>query len=146
MDNNFIISADIATNSNDDQLGLEIWLDDKLLQDIVPTAESTTISINANDNDECQHNLKFILKNKTSDHTKVDSEGNIIKDTTITIENLKFDGIELGNIIYALAEYTHNFNGTGPEVVEKFYGTMGCNGTVSLKFSTPFYLWLLEAM
>ena len=27
-----------------------------------------------------------------------------------------------------------------------FFGNMGCNGYVSLKFATPIYLWLLEHM
>jgi hypothetical protein len=44
------------------------------------------------------------------------------------------------------ATYTHNFNGAGAETQEKFYGEIGCNGIVSLKFSTPIYLWLLEHM
>jgi len=45
-----------------------------------------------------------------------------------------------------LATYTHDFNGTKELTQEKFYGVMGCNGTVSLKFATPIYLWLLENM
>jgi len=44
------------------------------------------------------------------------------------------------------ATYTHNFNGTQAETTDKFYGEMGCNGTVSLRFTTPIYLWLLETM
>jgi hypothetical protein len=42
--------------------------------------------------------------------------------------------------------YEHNANGTGPLVQDKFYGEMGCNGTVTLEFSSPTYLWLLEQM
>jgi len=45
-----------------------------------------------------------------------------------------------------LAQYQHDFNGTGNPTIDKFYGEMGCNGTVSLKFTTPIYLWLLENM
>jgi hypothetical protein len=44
------------------------------------------------------------------------------------------------------AVYTHDFNGTQQEIQDEFYSEMGCNGTVSLKFSTPIYLWLLEHM
>jgi len=44
------------------------------------------------------------------------------------------------------AVYVHDFNGTGKFVNKQFFGEMGCNGTVELKFSSPFYLWLLENM
>jgi hypothetical protein len=42
--------------------------------------------------------------------------------------------------------YTHNFNGTRPEITDTFFGIAGCNGTISFSFSTPIYLWLLENM
>ena len=57
---------------------------------------------------------------------------------------LAFDEIELKQIFIDHAVYTHNFNGTQTEIQDKFYGEMGCNGTVSFKFTTPVYLWLLE--
>ena len=62
------------------------------------------------------------------------------------ISDIQFDEIRLGHLVHELANYTHNFNGTGPYVVEPFSNSMGCNGTVSLKFTTPVYLWLLEHM
>ena len=37
-------------------------------------------------------------------------------------------------------------NGTQESVDDDFFGTMGCNGTVRLKFSSPVYLWLLETV
>jgi hypothetical protein len=42
--------------------------------------------------------------------------------------------------------YTHNFNDTQPEIQDTFHGIAGCNGTISLQFNTPVYLWLLENM
>ena len=86
------------------------------------------------------------MKNKTTEHTKIDEQGNIVSDACLTITNLAFDEIELKQIVVDKAVYTHDFNGTQPETQEKFYGAMGCNGTVSLQFSTPMYLWLLENM
>jgi hypothetical protein len=68
------------------------------------------------------------------------------KDARLKISDIEFDGIELDYMVTQQATYTHNFNGTGPETQENFYGEIGCNGTVSLKFSTPMYLWLLEHM
>jgi len=146
MENKFVITADVDTNSADSPVGLEVWVDNRLLQDINPVIGSTLVSVDVEDIDGAEHELKFVLKNKTQDHTKVDDAGNILKDSVVQIKNLKFDEIEIGHMFYEQAVYCHDFNGNGPATEEKFYGTMGCNGTVSLKFTTPMYLWLLENM
>ena len=86
------------------------------------------------------------MKGKTAEHTKLDETGNIAQDANITIKDIAFDEIELKQVFVDHAEYTHDFNGTQTATTEKFYGTMGCNGTVSLKLTTPIYLWLLESM
>ena len=69
-----------------------------------------------------------------------------MSDATLTIKDLAFDEIKLNYMLTELAVYTHDFNGTQDTTQDKFYGEMGCNGTVSLKFATPIYLWLLEHM
>jgi hypothetical protein len=96
--------------------------------------------------DEGEHELRLVLKNKLSEHTQVDANNTIISDARISVSNIEFDGIALNQLVPDLAEYQHNFNGTGELSVHKFYGEPGCNGTVSLKFTTPIYLWLLEHM
>lgn len=146
MESKITITADVDTNSVDSPLGLEVWVDGVLLQNIDRVVEPSTISVYVEDADNVDHELKFVLKNKTMDHTTVDEAGNIIKDSVVEIKNIKFDEIELGHMFYEQAVYHHNFNGNGPDTEEKFYGTMGCNGSVVLKFSTPMYLWLLENM
>jgi hypothetical protein len=146
MTQNSVIFVDISSTDHSTPLGLEIWLDDSLVHDVVPTQEPVQFSVEVDDSQEAEHELKFVLKNKTNDHTQIDEQGNIVKDVVVNVNNVNFDGIELGQIVNDLATYTHDFNGTGATTVEKFYGTMGCNGTVSLKFTTPMYLWLLENM
>mgnify|MGYP003352455181 CR=1 FL=1 len=42
--------------------------------------------------------------------------------------------------------YRHDYNGTGQPTEDNFFGVLGCNGTVELRFTTPIYLWLLEHM
>jgi hypothetical protein len=86
------------------------------------------------------------MKHKTTEHTKIDEQGAIVSDACLTVSNLAFDEIELKQIFIDHAVYTHNFNGTQTEIQDKFYGEMGCNGTVSFKFTTPICLWLLEHM
>jgi hypothetical protein len=98
------------------------------------------------DDDDGQHTLEIVMSGKTAKHTVVDQAGNITKDATLTISNITVDGIDIGQVLYEKSVYTHDFNGTQPKVSDKFFGTVGCNGTISFEFSTPFYLWLLEHM
>ena len=122
---------------------MEIWFDDQQIFNQDWVTESQTISYELSDID-AEHELRFVMKNKTADHTKVDESGIIVKDACLIISDLAFDDIALGNIVTEKAVYTHNFNGNGETVQDKFFGQMGCNGTVSIKFTTPMYLWLLE--
>lgn len=126
-------------------LGLEIWIDDQKLFDQAHVQEHHRFSTDISDNDG-EHELRLVLKNKLSEHTLVDADNTIIGDARISVSNIEFDGIALNQLVSDLAEYQHNFNGTGSLTIDKFYGELGCNGTVSLKFTTPIYLWLLEHM
>ena len=126
-------------------LGMEIWIDNQKLFDQAHVQESRKFSADISDNDG-EHELRLVLKNKLSEHTLVDADNNIISDARISVSNIEFDGIALNQLVPALAEYQHNFNGTGELSVHKFYGELGCNGIVTLKFTTPIYLWLLEHM
>ena len=113
--------------------------------DVDHVQQFTEILIPVTD-DDAEHVLKLVLKGKCVDHTTVDSDGNIISDSVLTISDLTFDEIALGQIMHDNAVYTHDFNGSGNPVEDRFFGTMGCNGTVTLNFSTPIYIWLLESM
>jgi hypothetical protein len=126
-------------------LGLEIWLDDQCVLDC-SHVDSGLHFEHAVPDDEADHTLKFVLKGKTQEHTKIDDAGQIISDARLTIKDLTFDDIELGHMFTEIAVYTHDFNGSGVTTQDKFYGEMGCNGSLSLTFSTPIYLWLLEHM
>jgi hypothetical protein len=139
------ISCTVDSTDITAKLGLEIWFDDQQLWSTEYVSKLTTLTFDL-DEDETEHELKFIMKNKKSEHTQIDETGNIVSDARLIVSNLAFDEIELKQIFIDQAIYTHNFNGTQPEVADQFYGEMGCNGTVSLKFSTPIYLWLLEHM
>lgn len=141
----FSISVDISTSDPTIPLGLEVWLDDLLVSNFEHVKESISINHDFSDQD-AEHELRFILKNKTNEHTQVDKDGKILRDAVLNISNLKFDEIELNQIFYKNAVYIHNFNGNGPETKDSFHGSLGCNGTVTLKFTTPVYLWLLENM
>ena len=139
------ISCVLNTTDPAAELGFEVWINDRKFVDIDHVQSEQAISMEIDDKD-AEHELKFILKNKTAKHTQIDENNNIVSDATLTIKDLALDDIKLNYIVTELAVYTHDFNGTQTEIQDKFYGNMGCNGTVTLKFATPIYLWLLEHM
>jgi hypothetical protein len=126
-------------------LGLEIWIDDIKFfdQDCIDRVHEIEHEINDDDGDR---NLRFVLKNKLPEHTKVDANGTILSDATLSINDIRFDDIDCQHMVCTLSKYHHDFNGSQNKIIDEFYGSMGCNGTVSLKFTTPIYLWLLEKM
>ena len=146
MTNTVLITCTIGTTDAGAALGLEAWVDDHKFFDSEHVTQSQQLSVEVDDSQEQDHELRFVLKNKLPEHTKIDTAGNIVSDARLTVTDIGFDAIDLGHMIVEQAVYTHDFNGTGAQTQHKFYGEMGCNGTVSLKFSTPVYLWVLERM
>lgn len=139
------LAFDLDTTDATAQLGFEAWIDDRKFYDTDHVTAAEHVSVDISDND-AEHELRFVLKNKTIEHTQIDEYGNIIADARLKIMGLAFEEIALGHTVTEVATYQHDFNGTGPVTQEKFYGEMGCNGTVSLPFTSPIYLWLLEHM
>jgi hypothetical protein len=109
-------------------------------------AEPQNVIHHLDDDIEINHTIQFILNGKLGEHTKLNEAGEIVSDVRLKITDLAFDEISLGQIFSEKAVYKHNFNGTGTESLHRFFGEMGCNGTVTLEFYTPIYLWLLENM
>jgi len=140
------ITFSLATTDASAALGFEAWIDDRKYLDVDHVKETQPVSVELDDQDDAEHELRLVLKNKTTAHTQVDEHGNILTDARLLITDVAFDEIRLGHMFVEQAVYTHDFNGTGKTTEDKFYGELGCNGTVSLKFNTPIYLWLLEHM
>jgi hypothetical protein len=139
------ISFDVETSDAECPIGMEIWLDDAVLLTNNHVQEKISFSHDISD-DDGEHELRVIITGKTSDHTIVDEAGNIIKDATLQISNVVIDELDVNQLFLDKCVYTHDFNGTQAEIQDTFHGIAGCNGTISLKFSTPIYLWLLENM
>ena len=139
------LSFTLGTTNPQAHLGLQVLLDNQpvFTQEHVTDTQPVTIDIAAAEGD---HELSFVMTGKTAQDTVISETGEIITDSCLTIGSVAFDEIELNHILNQLSEYSHDFNGSGKPTTEKFYGTMGCNGTVSLKFTSPIYLWLLEHM
>ena len=127
-------------------LDLAVCLDGKIQWQGCPGTDVQDITVEFDDADDESHVLEFVLSGKTIEHTKITDQGEITSDVRVRIQDIAFDDIEIDQIVSELAEYHHNFNSTQPSIVDRFYGEMGCNGTVRLEFTTPIYLWLLENM
>jgi hypothetical protein len=139
-------SFELTASDDSAELGFETWINDQQLFNTDHVQGSNLVSgyLPA---DDCvsTHTLKLVLKGKTPQHTTVNAQGEIVKDATVCVSNLKFDNIPLNYLADKLCVYHHNFNKTNNNFIEDtFCGIMGCNGTVELKFTTPIYLWMLK--
>ena len=139
------ISGFIDSSDKKITLGTEVWIDDICVVN-VEHVDRIVHFFHVLEEDNAEHELRIVMKHKTPDHTELDNAGNIIRDAMLSISDIKFDEIALGQVLLNKAVYTHDFNGSQPPVDDKFFGDLGCNGTVSLKFTAPTYLWLLENM
>lgn len=143
--NSVKFSCIVAPSSPETPLGCEIWIDSACV--INTDHVNTTLNIEHDfSDDDGEHTLRIILKNKLPNHTQIDDAGNITSDAMLTVTNISFDQIDCTQIIRDQAVYQHNFNGTSVDIQDQFFDALGCNGTVELKFITPLYLWLLENM
>ena len=132
-----------ATGPN---LRLVVMLDNVVVYDACPGLNSVVVEHEFDDSQEQEHTLVFELQNKLPEHTQINAAGEILEDRCIAITDVSFDSITLGHMLTEVASYYHDTNGTTDSITEPFYGVMGCNGRVEMRFSTPIYLWLLENM
>jgi hypothetical protein len=139
------ISFSISTSDATCPLGVEVWIDQQQIFNTEHLVDTVKISHDIAE-DDAEHELRVLLKNKLPEHTEIDADGNIEQDAVINISSFKFEEIDVNQVVQDQAVYHHDFNGSAAVVQDQFYGSMGCNGTLSLKFSTPIYLWLLENM
>lgn len=134
----------ISVGANSPGTSLTVKLDDQIIWQGDPGSAPGKISHSFDDVDGAEHLLVLELSGKKIDDTTVDETGNIVKDLLISIGDFSFDEINVDQLVWNLSEYHHDFNGTQPPTISKFYGDMGCNGAVSLRFTSPIYLWILE--
>lgn len=138
-------SCQVGTTNADRVIGCEIWLDSTRIFNAEHVVSTETVRYEFAEDSE-PHQLRFIIKNKAPEATEIDSEGAILRDVCVRITDLRFDDIAVDQVFVDYAVYHHDYNGTESPGEHKFYGELGCNGTVKLTFTTPIYLWLLEHM
>ena len=100
-----------------------------------------------------EYNLILKRKGKGQNQTVINDKGDILKDQLLHIKNIEIDEIDIGALVYE-GVYTPEYpepwatqqRESGAKLQESFKNVtaMGHNGTWQFKFTSPFYMWLLE--
>jgi hypothetical protein len=124
-----------------------VWLDDHVVTQSEITSSAEQIVSFERRLDEGPHTLKIRLENKTTADTIIENS-DVVKDMLLNIDDITIDDISLGNLLWS-AEYILDKKQTykGQEI-DHLDGcvNLGWNGTYTLKFTSPFYIWLLEKL
>lgn len=139
------ISFDVSTSDQTAEIAVSVFIDNDCVFQTPHLQWPQKIQFSISD-DESVHELRIEISGKNDTHTTIDSEGNIVKDVVIQLSNFDMDGLDFNQLFQEKTVYKHNFNGTKDTIDDQFFGTAGCNGTISFRFTTPIYLWLLENM
>ena len=124
-----------------------IWLDDHVVVQSEIAGSAEQIVSFERRTDEGPHELKIRLENKTVNDTVIEN-GEVVKDMLLNIDDITIDDISLGNLLWS-AEYILDkkriYKG---QEIDHLDGcvNLGWNGTYVLKFTSPFYIWLLEKL
>jgi hypothetical protein len=138
------IPISIKLKSTNQPLVVNIMLDGTSIWHHSVPQEEHTVTADLNDTEGLGHVLEIKLEGKTPAQTSLDQFGNIVQDSLVEITAISIDDIDFMPTFLTQSSYQHDFNGAGPDNQENFYGQMGCNGTVSWKFVSPVYVWLLS--
>ena len=124
-----------------------VWLDDHVIIQSEIAGQAQQIVNFERTLNEGPHTLKIRLENKDSSDTQIEN-GEVIKDMLLNIDDITIDDISLGSLRWS-AEYIldHPQEYKGHEI-DHLDGCviLGWNGTYLLKFTSPFYIWLLEKL
>ena len=103
--------------------------------------------------EEGQEYILKIVRSGKDKHQTVVEDGKIVKDQLLHIKSIEIDEIDIGALVYE-GRYTPAYPepwatqqrsaGVDLPVSFKNVTTVGHNGVWELKFSSPFYMWLLE--
>jgi hypothetical protein len=109
-----------------------------------PSGEYELIEFDA-DVKEGPCTLNIRLENKDNNDVVKDDPNStdfkIVNDLLLNIKNIEIDEIDLGNLIFTKSQFV------GDDKDRPVLNTcidLGWNGTWTLSFDSPFYIWLLE--
>jgi len=124
-----------------------VWLDDHaVIQSEIVSAAQQPVAFE-HTVDGGPHTLKIRSENKIDADTVIEN-GEVVKDMLLNIDDITIDDISLGNLLWS-AEYVLDKKQTyNSQEIDHLDGcvNLGWNGTYTLKFASPFYIWLLEKL
>ena len=124
-----------------------IWLDDhQVVASEIVSAAQQEIKFERTI-DEGAHTLKIRLENKNNSDTVLEN-GEVVKDMLLNIDDIMIDDISLGNLLWSaeyILDHPHEYKGQTVTKLDNCVN-LGWNGTYILKFTSPFYIWLLEQL
>ena len=86
--------------------------------------------------------LKVFLTNKIDKDTiENEDKTGIVKDMILNIESCEIDEIDLGHLVYNVTEFVAE-DSSRPTLKKCI--NLGWNGAWTLRWTNPFYIWLLE--
>lgn len=103
--------------------------------------EQTTFSHQAELTAGTDHQLAIELRHKLPEHTVIDKQGKIIKDSVLLIDSLSVEDVDITGQLSTnqkLFYYEHS------DKRHILYNTLGVNGRAIINFSSPIYVWMLE--
>jgi hypothetical protein len=93
---------------------------------------------------DADHYLQIRLTGKEDQDTIVSADGIIEKDMLLNIVEVEIDDIELEFLKWSHSVYTPDVPQEG--FPSNMHVNLGLNGTYEIKFSSPFYIWILSEM
>ena len=124
-----------------------IWLNNKVVIQTEISSESPQTHKFTHTVDEGEQTLRIKLENKTVADTQI-INGEVANDMLLNIDDISIDNISLGQLLWN-AEYLldkpQQYNGKEITQIDNCVN-LGWNGSYILKFSSPFYIWLLEKL
>lgn len=128
------------------ELDLTVTLDSQVIFQSRITQQSQQVQAVLNDSQVADHVIAITMHGKRPEHTRVNHLGEIESDCLLQISNIRLDDLDIQQAFLSCSLYRHSHNGTTDTVTQPFYGTMGCNGTVTTRLCTPVYPWFLASM
>ena len=137
------LELDISANANCADIVLDVYVNKTNIFQTTAQQKIQTIIYDI-DESPADHELKLVMSGKTPKHTIVDDNGQITSDIFFIVNRLEFEELDMKELFCQgrRSRHRHSFNSTQPEFDDEFYGNLGCNGIVTIPFSTPIYLWL----
>jgi hypothetical protein len=125
-----------------------IWLDNNVIIQTEISSEAPQTHKFTHTIDEGEHVLRINLENKTESDTLI-VDGNVGKDMLLNIDDITIDDISLGQLLWTESTYLldkpHEYQGKEITQLDNCVN-LGWNGSYTLKFSSPYYIWLLEKL